>query len=118
MTGVAEGQSASGRPPDPGSANRSDTRWWRPRVIRPLALVAGLLLLTYLLLESHSPDQRSRVQLQGALQAMQLHDAELNRDVLMARAGLLPNYDSLPRINASLRKDMQTLAHRERCSWR
>ena len=40
---------------------------------------------------------------------MQLHDAELNRDVLMARAGLLPNYDSLPRINASLRKDMQTL---------
>jgi signal transduction histidine kinase len=94
----------------PESMNRGASRWGRPSVVRPLAMVAGLLLLlTYLLVESRSPDQRSRVQLQEALQALQLHDAELNRDVLMARAGLLPNYDSLPRIAASLHRDLQIL---------
>jgi len=40
--------------------------------------------------------------MQEALQKLQLHDTELTRDVLLARAGLLPNYDSLPRIGQQL----------------
>jgi PAS domain S-box-containing protein len=40
--------------------------------------------------------------MQEALQNLQLHDTELTRDVLLARAGLLPNYDSLPGIGQQL----------------
>jgi signal transduction histidine kinase len=77
---------------------------------RPLAIVSGLIvLLTYLLIESRTPDQGPRVRMQEALQSMQLHEAELNRDVLMARAGLLPNYDSLARGARALSHDLQTL---------
>ena len=77
---------------------------------KPLAIVTGLvLLLTYVLNESRIPDQVSRARMQEALQAMQLHDAELNRDVLMARAGLLPNYDSLAQIGHNLFLDLAIL---------
>jgi len=77
---------------------------------RPLVAVTGLLLLlTYLLLQSRSPDLAVRARLQDALQAVELHDAELTRDVLLARAGLLPNYDSLSRTGARLARAAQTL---------
>jgi signal transduction histidine kinase len=77
---------------------------------KPLAIVTGLgLLLTYLLSESRIPTQAPRARMQEALQALQLHDAELNRDVLMARAGLLPNYDSLAQIGHSLFRDVAVL---------
>jgi signal transduction histidine kinase len=77
---------------------------------KPLAIVTGLgLLLTYLLSESRIPAQAPRARMQEALQALQLHDAELNRDVLMARAGLLPNYDSLAQIGHSLFRDLAVL---------
>jgi hypothetical protein len=60
------------------------------RVWQPIAIVAGLLLLlTYLLIQSQSPDLALRARLQEALQSIQLHDTELTRDVLLARAGLL-----------------------------
>ena len=77
---------------------------------KPIAIVSALLLLlTYLLIESQSSDQLPRLRMQQALQAMQLHDAELNRDVLMARAGLLTNYDSLAQTGRKLSLDMEVL---------
>ena len=61
-----------------------------------LLVVAGLLLLlTFLLLSSRNPDAGLRERMYEALHAFEVHDAELNRDVLLARAGLLPHYDSL-----------------------
>ena len=70
---------------------------------KPLSIVAGLLLLlTYLLIQSRNPDLARRARMQEALQNLQLHDTELTRDVLLARAGLLPNYDSLPQIGQQL----------------
>jgi hypothetical protein len=58
---------------------------------RPLTVVGGLLLLlTYLLLQSRSPDLALRARLHEALHAFELHDAWLTRDILLARAGLLP----------------------------
>ena len=73
------------------------------RLWKPLSIVAGLLLLlTYLLIQSRNPDLARRAHMQEALQNLQLHDTELTRDVLLARAGLLPNYDSLPRIGQQL----------------
>jgi hypothetical protein len=68
-----------------------------------------LLLLTYLLLQSRSPDLALRARMQEALQMLQLHDTEITRDVLLARAGLLPNYDSLPRIGQRLSQTVATL---------
>src|SRR6185312_613434 len=77
---------------------------------KPIAIVATLLLvLTYLLIESQSLDQGPRVRMQQSLQAIQLHDAELNRDVLMARAGLLANYDPLVQTERKLSLDLQSL---------
>ena len=73
------------------------------RLWKPLSIVAGLLLLlTYLLIQSRNPDLARRAHMQEALQNLQLHDTELTRDVLLARAGLLPNYDSLPQIGQQL----------------
>jgi DAHL domain-containing protein len=79
-------------------------------VWQPLAIVAGLLLLlTYLLIQSQSPDPGLRTRLQEALQSMQLHDTELTRDVLLARAGLLPHYDALPRTGQHLWRALEAL---------
>ena len=60
------------------------------RVWLPVSIVTGLLLLlTYLFVQSKSPDLALRARMQEAMQAMQLHDTELTRDVLLARAGLV-----------------------------
>jgi PAS domain S-box-containing protein len=79
-------------------------------VWKSLSVVSGLLLLlTYLLIQSRSPDLALRARMQEALQTLQLHDTELTRDVLLARAGLLPHYDSLPRTGQSLSRTLGTL---------
>jgi PAS domain S-box-containing protein len=79
-------------------------------VWRSLSVVSGLLLLlTYLLIQSRSPDLALQARMQEALQMLQLHDTELTRDVLLARAGLLPHYDSLPRTGQSLSWTLGTL---------
>jgi PAS domain S-box-containing protein len=79
-------------------------------VWKSLSVVSGLLLLlTYLLIQSRSPDLALRARMQEALQTLQLHDTELTRDVLLARAGLLPHYDSLPRTGQSLSRSLETL---------
>lgn len=79
-------------------------------LLKPFLIVAALIgMLTYLYSKSRTADQGARTRMQGALQAVQLCDAELNRDVLMARAGLLPNYDSLPRTAARLSRAIDAL---------
>src|SRR5262249_21075245 len=74
-----------------------------------LTVASGLLILTFLLVESRGPDQARQMRIQSALQAMQLHDAELNRDVLLARAGVLHHYDSLSFISRKLTADLDIL---------
>ena len=77
---------------------------------KPLSAVSGLLLLlTYLLVQSRSPDLVLRARMHEGLQALSLHDAELTRDVLLARAGLLPNYDSLTQTGLRLRETLGSL---------
>ncbi|MBS1213316.1 MAG: domain S-box protein [Proteobacteria bacterium] len=69
-----------------------------PAAWKPSLIVAGLLLLlTHLWMQSRSPDLDRRTRLHDALRTLELHDAKLMRDVLLARAGLLPNYDALTR---------------------
>jgi len=80
---------------------------------KPVGVVSAfLLLLTYFLIQSRNPDMEPRARIQAGLQALALHDAELTRDVLQARAGLLSNYDSLTRTGGKLREALDTL-HRE-----
>jgi PAS domain-containing protein len=80
---------------------------------KPLSVVSGLLLLlTYLLIQSRSPDLVLRARMHEGLQTLALHDAELTRDVLLARAGLLLNYDSLTQTGLKLRETLHTL-HQE-----
>ncbi|WP_026603850.1 DAHL domain-containing protein [Methylomonas sp. 11b] len=78
---------------------------WQPRLI-----VAGLLLaLTYLWLQSASPELERRNRLQTTLRIIELRDAELMRDILLARAGLLANYDSLTKAGQELLRLSQSL---------
>ncbi|MDX8130160.1 DAHL domain-containing protein [Methylomonas sp. OY6] len=78
---------------------------WRPRLI-----VAGLLLaLTYLWLQSASPELERRNRLQTTLRIIELRDAELMRDILLARAGLLANYDALTQAGQELLRLSQSL---------
>ena len=85
------------------------------RTIWPsVAIVAGLLgLLTYLLQESRSHDLSVRGRMQEAVQTLALHDAELTRDVLLARASLLPNYDALAQTSQALSQDSDVLRRRQ-----
>lgn len=78
---------------------------WQPRLI-----VAGLLLaLTYLWLQSASPELERRNRLQTTLRIIELRDAELMRDILLARAGLLANYDALTKAGQELLRLSQSL---------
>jgi signal transduction histidine kinase len=67
-------------------------------------------LLTVLLLYSRSPDMGLAQRLQASLQDYELHDAELARDVLLARAGLLPNYDALAFDRQAVREALGEIA--------
>ena len=63
---------------------------------RLVPVLAGLLLaLTYLLVRAASPDPVMHERILQALHELTLNDAALHRDMLRARAGLLPNYDPL-----------------------
>jgi hypothetical protein len=77
---------------------------------RSLPVVAGLLLLlTYLLIQSRSPDLALQARLHEALHAFELYDARLTRDVLLVRAGLLPHYDALVQASRGLSQALETL---------
>ncbi len=73
-------------------------------------MVLGLLgLLTYLLIQSRTPDPMRRARLHAALHEFKLHDAELNRDVLLTRTGLLPHYDTLDQSLGTMFRALETL---------
>ena len=79
-------------------------------VWQPVWIVVGLLLLlTYLLLQSRGSDLTLRARMEAAFQSFALHDAELTRDVLLVRAGLLPSYDSLAATSRDWSRDLETL---------
>jgi PAS domain S-box-containing protein len=71
---------------------------WKPTLI----VSALLLILTYLWMQSTSPELDRRNHMQESLRIIELRDAELMRDLLLARAGLLPNYDVLTRTGQEL----------------
>ena len=80
------------------------------RVWKPLVDCGGPLAAPYLLAD---PEQEPRPRSAGThargIADLQLHDTELTRDILLARAGLLPNYDSLPRIGQQLSRIVDAL---------
>jgi signal transduction histidine kinase len=77
---------------------------------QPSSVVVGLLLLlTYFLIQSRGPDLTLRARTLEAFQSFALHDAELTRDVLLVRAGLLPSYDSLAATSRDWSRDLETL---------
>jgi PAS domain-containing protein len=80
------------------------------RTWRPLAMVMGLLLLlTYLLFQSRTPVPSHDTHFQEALRAIALYDVQLTRDVLLARARLLPHVDSLVQTSRTLLDALATL---------
>jgi PAS domain S-box-containing protein len=80
------------------------------KALKPLTIVLGLLLLlTYFFVESRSPEPERRARMQEALQTLQLYEAQLTRDLLLARAGLLANYDSFSRIGRELAQTIEAL---------
>jgi DAHL domain len=79
-------------------------------VLKQLAIVGGLLvLLTYFLLQSQSLDPALIERVHQTLNAFVLYDAELDRDVLRACAGLLNHYDSLEQTSQDLAQIGETL---------
>jgi PAS domain S-box-containing protein len=80
---------------------------WKPAAVVTVLLV----LLVFLLTQSRSPDLDLREHLHESLQTLELRDAELTRDVLLARAGLLPNYDGLAQDRHRLIESITTLQH-------
>ena len=77
---------------------------------RLVPILAGLLLvLTFLLVRGASPDPVVHERILQALDALVLNDAALHRDILRARAGLLPNYDPLVRASQGVREAIDTL---------
>ena len=68
-----------------------------------------LALLVFLLLRSASPDAAALANMRAQLQVFELRDAELTRDALLARAGLLPNYDALLHDHIELREALAAL---------
>jgi signal transduction histidine kinase len=68
----------------------------RLQIFVPAGVVLVLVvLLTMLLVGSRSNESTVLDRLQVSLQSYELHDAQLTRDALLARSGLLPNYDPL-----------------------
>jgi PAS domain S-box-containing protein len=86
---------------------------WHPGIRTtwpPLTMVLGLLLLlTYLLFQSRTPAPTYDTHFHAALQDVALHDVRLTRDVLLARAGLLPHMDSLVQTSRALLQALATL---------
>jgi len=64
---------------------------WKPTLV----IVSLLLTLTYLWMQSTRPELDQYKHWQAKLRLIELRDAELMRDVLLVRAGLLVNYDAL-----------------------
>jgi PAS domain S-box-containing protein len=86
--------------------------WWPDihTTWHPLTLVIGLLLLlTYLLFQSQTLVPTHNTRFHKAMQDIALYDVQLTRDVLLARAGLLPHADSLVQTSRALLHALATL---------
>jgi PAS domain S-box-containing protein len=86
--------------------------WWPDihTTWHPLILVIGLLLLlTYLLFQSQTLVPTHNTRFHKAMQDIALYDVQLTRDVLLARAGLLPHADSLVQTSRALLHALATL---------
>lgn len=76
-----------------------------PAAWKPFLIVTSLLLvLTYLWMRSTSPELDRRNRMQETIRIIELRDTELMRDVLLARAGLLSNYDALTQSGQELNR--------------
>jgi len=83
----------------------------RFHAFKPLIVVFCLLLaLTYLWTESSSPELEKCRRWEETLRNIELRDAELMRDLLLARAGLLNNYDDLTHTGQALLELANSLA--------
>ena len=80
-------------------------RHWR----HGAGLVVLLVVITGLWLGSRTPDSALRDRIRTSLRSLSLHDAELSRDVLLARASLLSNYDPIADRRRSLVADIAAL---------
>lgn len=77
---------------------------------KTLGIVVGMLaLLTYLLVQSRGPNPRVQAQLHEGIHEFERHDAMLNQNLLLARAGLLPHYDALSQGVDDLYQTLDTL---------
>jgi hypothetical protein len=79
--------------------------WWKPVCVAS-SVVA---VLAYVLMLSRSPDPSPGARMHELVDALALHDAGLTHNVLLARAGLLSNYDSLTDAGQSLRATLKAL---------
>jgi PAS domain S-box-containing protein len=86
---------------------------WHPGIRTTWALlivvIGLLLLLTYLLFQSRTHVPTHDTHFHTALRDVALYDVQLTRDVLLARAGLLPHVDSLVQTSRSLLHALATL---------
>ena len=80
------------------------------QIMKTIGLTALLLaLLVYLLVRSSNPDMQRHRTMQELMRVLELRNAELTRDALLARAGLLPNYDPLAQDRTNLLDAMAAL---------
>jgi PAS domain S-box-containing protein len=75
----------------------------------PIILTLLLAILTVLFLQSRDLDRTNRMDILEQIQQFKLHDAELSRDVVMAKSGLSSNYDPLMLDRRRLQLDIETI---------
>lgn len=72
--------------------------------------IAGLLAaVTYLFIQGASPDPRQHLRTLQGISALQRINAELGRDLLLARTGMLLHYDGVNREIAGLHRHLEEL---------
>lgn len=76
---------------------------------RPIFLLLSVLALLTAMYRYTALEVRHAVHFASALTALRLHDAELNRDLLLLRSGDLLHYDSVNHAIGQIRSDLSTL---------
>jgi hypothetical protein len=79
--------------------------WWKP--VSVVSSLVAVLAPVFMLRRSPGPPPGARMH--ELLDAVALHNAELTHNVLLARAGLLSDYDSLTEAGQALRGTLQPL---------
>jgi PAS domain S-box-containing protein len=75
----------------------------------PVILTLLMVVLTVLFLQSRDVDRANRLDILEQIQQFKLHDAEMSRDVVMVKSGLLSNYDQLMLDRQHMQGDMETI---------